>query len=173
MVEFSTVIKQFEQQGEKTGWTYIDIPAEIAEQLKPNNKKSFRVKGKLDNFSIKSIALMPMGGGAFIMAINATMRKGIHKRKGAMLKVKLDVDNSPIELNNELMQCLADDPDALSFFNSLTPGHRKYFSNWIDSAKTIETKTKRIANTVAACSKHFDYGQMIRSLKKDRDELMK
>ena len=32
--------------GEKTGWSYIEIPAAIAQQLKPNYKKSFRVKGK-------------------------------------------------------------------------------------------------------------------------------
>ena len=39
MVHFITTILKFDKQGEKTGWTYIEIPADIAEQLKPNNKK--------------------------------------------------------------------------------------------------------------------------------------
>ena len=42
MVKFTTSILKFKEQGEKTGWTYIDVPAKIAEQLKPNNKKSFQ-----------------------------------------------------------------------------------------------------------------------------------
>ncbi|HYJ64643.1 MAG TPA: DUF1905 domain-containing protein [Parafilimonas sp.] len=86
MVKFTTTILKFNEQGEKTGWTYIEIPADIAQQIKPNNKKSFRVKGKLDNYAIKSIALLPMGNGNFIMPLNAAMRKATGKRKGAMLK---------------------------------------------------------------------------------------
>src|SRR5690606_12422951 len=104
MIGFTTTLLQFEQQGEKTGWTYIEIPADIAQQLKPGNKKSFRVKGKLDNFSIKAVALMPMGEGKFIMAVNAAMRKGIGKRKGARLKVQLQADHVPPKLHAEFME---------------------------------------------------------------------
>ena len=41
MVRFSTIIKKFADQGEKTGWTYIEIPHTIADQLKPGIKKHF------------------------------------------------------------------------------------------------------------------------------------
>src|SRR4051812_18122609 len=103
MVQFTTTILQFAEQGEKTGWTYIEISADIADKLKPGNKKSFRVKGKLDNYPIKKIALLPMGGGKFIMALNAAMRKSIGKRKGAMLKVQIEEDHAAILINKELM----------------------------------------------------------------------
>lgn len=46
MIDYTTIILQFAEQGEKTGWTYIEIPADLAQQIKPGNKKSFRVKGK-------------------------------------------------------------------------------------------------------------------------------
>src|ERR1700712_1205788 len=99
MVEFNTIILKFGDQGEKTGWRYIDIPADIAKQLKPGKKKSFRVKGMLDGFAIAGIALMPMGGGGFIMALKADIRKAIHKREGAMLQVKLELDaNYKVEM---------------------------------------------------------------------------
>lgn len=81
MVNFVTSILKFDQQGEKSGWTYITIPAKIAEQLQPGNKKSFRVKGKLDDHAINGVALLPMGGGDFIMALNADLRKAIGKKK--------------------------------------------------------------------------------------------
>lgn len=167
MVTFTTTILQFEKQGEKTGWTYISIPGKIALQLKPGNKKSFRVKGKLDGHAIKEVALIPMGGGDFIMALNAAMRKAIGKRKGATVTVQLTEDKKQPELNKDLMECLADEPAALAYFNSLAGSHRLYFSRWIDSAKTSATKTKRIAVAVTSLAKKMDYGQMIRSQKKD------
>jgi hypothetical protein len=170
MVSFTTTLLQFAEQGEKTGWTYIEIPADVAEKLKPGNKKSFRVKGKLDNFSIKSVAVMPMGGGRFILAVNAAMRKGIGKRKGAMVKVQLQEDKAEIPLNAELMECLQDDPDALAFFKTLPKGHQLYFSKWIESAKTEQTKTARLTRTLIALGKKWNYGQMIRAGKQENED---
>ncbi|TAL59968.1 MAG: DUF1905 domain-containing protein, partial [Bacteroidetes bacterium] len=51
MVKFTTVILRFDKKGEKTGWTYIAIPANVARKVKNGNKRSFRVKGKLNNYS--------------------------------------------------------------------------------------------------------------------------
>jgi hypothetical protein len=170
MVAFTTKLLQFEQQGEKTGWTYIEVPADIAQQIKPGNKKSFRVKGKLDSFSIKSVALMPMGGGNFILPVNATMRKGIGKRKGAMVKVQLQEDKAEIPLNAELLECLNDDPEAKAHFNKLTKGHQQYFSKWIESAKTEATKTKRLTQAVTALAKGWGYPEMMRAAKKEKED---
>jgi len=166
MVKFDTVIEQFKEQGEKTGWTYILIPAEIAEKLQPGSRKGFRVKGKLDSYTINKIALLPMGEGDFIMPLNATMRKNIHKHKGDKLRVQLEVDKEPMQVCPELMECLNDEPKALEVFNSLANSHRLYFSKWIESAKTEATKTKRISHTVDALSRNQDFGTMLRSLKK-------
>ncbi len=163
MIQYKTVIKKFAAQGEKTGWTYIDVPAKTAQKLLPDNKRSFRVKGKLDDFEFAGMALLPMGGGDFIMALKADVRKKIKKSKGAILTVTLQLDSSPVKFNAELLECLADEPEAFSFFNELPAGHRKYFSNWIESAKTEVTKTKRIAQTVNALSLKQHYGQMIRA----------
>ena len=166
MVEFTATLKQFGAQGEKTGWTYIEVPGDIAQQLKPGNKKSFRVKGKLDAFSIAGVALLPMGGGGFIMAVNAAMRKAIGKKKGAMLKAKLEEDKKAFQFNKDFMDCLADEPAAMEFFKTLAGSHQRYFSKWIDDAKTEPTKTKRIAWAVTALSKKQGYGEMLRSHQK-------
>lgn len=165
MLQFTTTILRFDEQGEKTGWTYIVIPADIAQKLKPGNKKSFRTKGKLDNYTFSQVALMPMGGGTFIMPINAAMRKGTGKRKGVMLTVQIEVDNKEILPPADLMDCLADEPSALAFFNSLPKGHRNYFIKWIAMAKTEPTKTKKMAQVVTALSKNYGFSQMIHSLR--------
>lgn len=164
MVTFTATILKFGEMGEKTGWHYIEVPADIAEKLNPADKKSFRVKGNLDGHPIKGVSLIPMGGGKYILALNATIRKGIRKAKGAMLKVQLAVDK-PYELLPELVECLNDEPDAKAFFNNLPRSHQNYFSKWIESAKTEATRARRIAMTVDAASKRWGYSQMIRDSK--------
>jgi len=168
MVEFTTIILQFADQGEKTGWTYIEVPADIAQQLNPGNKKSFRVRGMLDGFAVAGMALMPMGGGNFIMALKAEVRKGIRKSAGAMLQAKLEVDTDyKVEIPAELQECFDFEPDALEFYNSLPKSHREYFLKWINDAKTSETRAKRIVNTVNAMLRKWGYNVMIREMRKE------
>jgi len=168
LIVFSAIILKFKRKGEKSGWTYIEIPFDLASELKPANKKSFRVKGTLDSYAIKGIALLPMGEGNFIMPLNAALRKGIKKSAWDILTVKLNEDTSPILINTELMECLSDDPTALTYFENLAKSHQTYFSKWIESAKTDATKTKRIAQTVNAMARKQNFGEMLRSLKTNK-----
>ncbi len=163
MITFTTTIKQFGKQGEKTGWTYIEVPADLADQIKENTRIGFRVKGKLDDYRFEGLALIPMGKGDFILPLNATVRKQIHKGKGAMLKVQLTEDKKPYVLNKDFMASLDDEPAARKHFDTLSNSHRKYFSKWIDSAKTEETKIKRIAMAVNALMKGWGYPEMLRA----------
>jgi Domain of unknown function (DUF1905)/Bacteriocin-protection, YdeI or OmpD-Associated len=163
MVQFTATIHRFGKQGEKTGWTYFEVPPDLAQELKPGNKKEFKVKGKLDAHPIKRVSLLPMGGGRFILVLNATLRKAIGKKHGATVKVQLTADNSDFVFNKDFMECLDDEPVAKNFFQSLTGSHQRYFSKWIDEAKTEPTKTKRIAMAVNALAKKWGYPEMIRA----------
>lgn len=171
MITFTATILKFNSQGEKTGWTYIELPAGAAEELKPGNKKEFKVKGKLDTYKLQRVSVFPMGGGKFILVLNTDIRKAIGKTKGATVEVKLSVDNSDFIFNPDFMDCLSDEPVAKQYFHSLTGSHQRYFSKWIDSAKTDLTKTKRIALAVNALSKKMGYPEMLRAEKARKDEL--
>ena len=173
MIKFKTKILQFkERMGEKTGWSYIKVPAKIAQQLKPDHKKSFRVKGKLDDHPIGGMALIPMGGGDFIMALKAAIRKAIRKQAGDTLEVQLEVDKKVIAPPKDLLECLADEPRAAEYFKTLPMSHQNYFGNWIKEAKTEGTRAKRIARVVDAMLKKQNFGEMVRAQRDDREQLM-
>jgi hypothetical protein len=165
MISFSARIEQFGRQGEKTGWTFVAIPQKIAEKLLPAQKRSFRVKGTIDGARISQVALLPMGGGDFILPLNAALRKMIRKRKGAVIDLKLEVDQSEFIISPALMECLQDEPEAKAYFEQLAASHQKYYSKWIESAKTETTKTKRIAQAINAFVLKLSYGEMIRMQK--------
>lgn len=170
MVKFSTAIQQFAEQGEKTGWTYIEIPADMIILLNPGNKKSFRVKGNLDKYAISSVALLPMGGGRYIMPFNAAMRRGTHKKKGAMLDVRLTVDTAPLAIPHGFTECLADEPEAHDFFEGLKLSQRNYFLKWITGVKSETARAGRIAQVITALSRRQDFVGMIRNHKEEREK---
>jgi hypothetical protein len=169
MIRFNTKIQQFQEMGEKTGWSYIRIPAALACQLKPDNKKSFRVKGRLDDLPITGVALLPMGEGDFIMALKADIRKKLRKQKGDSLTVQLEIDTKKIEPPKDLLDCLADEPKAIEYFKSLPKSHQNYFGNWVKSAKTTETRARRIVRVVDAMLKKLNYAEMIRAARDEKD----
>ena len=173
MVKFKSIILKFGKQGEKTGWTYILIPFAIAIKINPGVRTIYRVRGKLDNYPISQVAIMPMGEGDFILPLNATIIKGISKHKGTEVQALLEVDLSPIIPPAELMECLADEPGALKYFNSLPGSHRNYFTKWINSAKTEATKTKRIALVIKTMLRKMDFGAMLREEREQRKKLMR
>jgi hypothetical protein len=167
-ISFNAKLEKFASMGEKTGWTYFVIPKKAAEKLIPGRKTSYRVKGKIDNYKIEFVAMIPFGEGNFIIAFNATMRKGTGKKFGDSISLELEVDLFVKEIDTEFLECLAFEPEAMAFFDAMPPSHRQYYSNWISSAKTEGTKTKRIALAVNTLAKKMNYGEMLRSQKADK-----
>lgn len=165
MVHFKTILDKFGEKGEKSGWTYFTVPAHIAQELNPGVKVGYRVKGKIDNFPIKMVALLPMGEGDFIIPFNQNFKKGTGKKEGATIEVTLEIDTDEFIISEELVACLEDEPKALAAFNKMPKSHQKYYSNWVESAKTFETKSKRITQCVFGLANGMDYGQTLRHFK--------
>lgn len=167
MVEFKAILQKFGSKGEKTGWTYIEIPAKLAGKIKPGTKKSFRIKGQIDHFPFRG-AVLPMGGGDFIFAIKGEIRKKIKKFKGDTVIVKIEEDKAPVTYNKDLLACLTEDKRANKIFQSLPGSHKNYYSKWVDSAKTDATRARRIAMILAGLPKGWDFGQMLREARASR-----
>jgi hypothetical protein len=160
-VEKPLVNKKFllEKYPGKGGWTYAAIP-----QIRQDKKAPFgwvKVKGHIDDYEIKNYRLMPMGNGKLFLPVKAEIRKKIGKKEGDWVKVVLYPDHAPQEIPKELLLCLKDEPTAYKNFMKYSDAEKKYFVEWIYSAKTDETKVKRIATTLDKASKGQKfYGEM-------------
>ena len=96
---------------------------------------------------------MPMGNGKIFLPVKADIRKKIKKEEGDYVHVVLFPDNEPLEVPDEMELCLRDEPAALKFFNTLSESERKFYINWVYSAKKEETKIDRLATTVNRLAK--------------------
>lgn len=160
MIRFVAQVEKFGAKGEKTGWTYVLVPRAIAEQLKPGMRQSYRVKGFLDEVPVEHLALIPMGEGDFIIPLKTDMRRKLRKQKGATLQISIEADDRPLPMSEDFLACLEDEPEALAHFNQLPGSHQRYYSKWIEEAKTDATKTKRIAQAIRGLSAKLDFGSM-------------
>ncbi len=167
MIYFETTINKYKENVEKTSWTFIEISSEIATILKPNYKRSFRVKGLLNKVVLNATAIIPIGNGIFVLPLNITIRKQLKMPVGETINVALEIEEKEYELNVDFVDCLLDVPSANNYFKTLTKSHQKYFSKWIESAKTTETKSNRIVRAINALSKKLGYSEMVKIKKED------
>lgn len=130
----------------KGGWTFARIPDITQDKKAPFGWR--KVKGTIDGYEIRKYHLMPMGEGKLFLPVKAEIRKKIKKQEGEMVHIILYPDNEPLETPEEMLLCLADEPEALKFFHSLSESERKFYIQWIYSAKKEETKIDRLAKTI-------------------------
>jgi len=130
----------------KGGWTFTRIP-EITKDKK-SRFGTVKVRGSIDGFEIRKYHLMPMGNGQLFLPVRAEIRKKIKKESGDKVRVILFLDNEPLDIPTEFLDCLKDEPKALKFFNALSESEKKYYIQWIYSAKKEETKINRMAATI-------------------------
>ncbi|AMP97348.1 hypothetical protein AY601_0385 [Pedobacter cryoconitis] len=169
MVTFEAEIERFSKMGEKTGWTFVTIPKDIANQIKPDCRKSFRVKGLLDELPVTGMSFIPMGEGDFILALNSTIRKQLKKEEGAKLHLQLEEDKTfKIEMPEDLELCLLEERHFLENFLSLPKSHQNYYINWLNTAKTEPTRIKRLTQIVIAMDKKQNFSEMMRSYKNEK-----
>ncbi len=163
MVTFKAEIEHFGRKGEKTGWFYLTVPMAIANQIKEGCRKSYRVKGKLDAVEIEGRALTPMGEGNFILPLKKSLRQELGKEVGGIVQVTIEEDTGfTIELPEDLELCLADEPHQLSNFLKLPKSHQHWYINWLNTAKTEVTRTKRIVKIVSAMDRNLTFSEMMR-----------
>ena len=167
MVSFITHI---EDKKNYIGWVHIIIPSIIATKIHSEDKTGFRVKGMIDDYAFSGIGLLPAGEGDYYMALKADIRKKIMKKPGDKVTIQLEKDLAEYQLPELLVTCLEDEPEAYTFFKSLSKGHQRYYGNWIDSAKTEETKIARVAEAINALLRKHHFGQMMQHKKAEKNK---
>lgn len=135
--------KRIAESGFKYGnWTYVIIHDMPAGMKAPGG--TIRVSGFIDTYELKQYNLLPLKGNGMMLPLKAAVRKKIGKKEGDTVHVVLYSDDSPVEIPDDILVCLMDSPQAHAFFMSLSDSNKKYYIDWIEEAKKMETKVERI-----------------------------
>lgn len=134
----------------KGGWTFVEIP-EI-----PMPKTPFgmlKVRGKIDDYEFSNVNLMPDGNGGLFLGVNAAIRKKIKKEAPDTVHIILYEDKTSLVVPEELLLCMEYEDGTLEKFEKYSDGQKKAFIDWINSAKTEQTKAERIAKAIIMVQK--------------------
>ncbi|MEZ5043398.1 MAG: DUF1905 domain-containing protein [Saprospiraceae bacterium] len=149
------VEKRISKSGFKfSNWTYVVIngfPSDISKE----KGGTVKVKGFIDSYELKQYKLLPMQGNRMLLPLKSSIRKKIKKEAGEHVHVMLYLDNSALEIPEELLICLADSNLAYDFFMNLSESNQKYYVDWILESKSVDTKVARIVKTI----QRLEHGQ--------------
>lgn len=152
-VNSNYVIQKIQGKG---GWSYVLLKGMKSKYLalrKKDNKEKkglpwVRVSGKVDTYELAKYNLFPMKSGDLFLPIKADIRKAIKKKEGDTVRVVLFLDETPIDVPQEFLDCLKEEPKALKTFKTLSEAEQKHYLDWIYSAKKEETKIDRMASAI-------------------------
>lgn len=137
---------KIERQLAKGGWNYV-----VIDGIPPHAKAvggTVRVSGTVDTYVLQQFNLLPMKDGAMLLPLKAALRKAIQKKAGDTVHVTLFADQSPVEIPEDIHEALTDSPTAYAFFLTLSDSNKKYYIDWIEESKKIDTKVARILKTI-------------------------
>ncbi len=169
MYTFTVILDRFANKGEKTGWTIAHMPDAVYKKFKRPDKKEFRVKGFIDDVAVDKLVVYPIGGGRFIIALNAALRKKLGKEAGDKVAFKLELDAAGGLRSPEMIEALKEDGVAWMAFQALNVSHQNYFHRYVATAKRADTKAGRIVETILALHKGLNFGEMIRAQKQNKN----
>ena len=126
--------------------TGIEVPASVIESL-GGGKRPPVVVG-FSGYSYRTtIGVM---SGRYLIPVSAEHRAAAGVQAGDTLTVTLTLDDAPreVEVPADLASALKAHPDARRTFDALPPSHRKAHVVSVTSAKTDETRQRRIAKAI-------------------------
>ena len=134
-----------EQHG-KTA-TGIEVPKEIVEALGAGRRPAVRVT--LGDHTYRST--VARRGERYLVGVSAANREAAGVAAGDELDVTIALDTEPREaaVPEDLAAALEAEPKAMEFFAALTPTQRGYFVSDVESAKTDETRRRRVEKAIA------------------------
>ncbi len=142
MIRFETHLK-----GEPGGPTGIEVPASVIEQLGAGKKPPVCLT--VNGYAYRStVAVM---GGAFMIPFSSEHRTKSGLAAGDAIVVEIEVDLAPrtVEVPEDLAQALAAGGKKEAF-EKLAPAHKKEHVRYVNEAKALETRLRRIEKTVAS-----------------------
>ncbi len=128
--------------------TGIEVPAAVVTRLGSSKKPAVRVT--INGYTYRStVASM---GGRFMLPISAEVREAASVAAKDKVDVDVELDTAPREVTvpPHFAHALTRDPAAKRLFEGLSFSNKQRIVIAIESAKTPETRERRIAKAVGA-----------------------
>lgn len=135
---------RIERMPGKGGWSFVEFPHDV--EALYGTRAAVRVLGTFHGLPMDR-ALMPSKSGYHLLIVSGEMRRKAKVDEGDEVTVELWRNPKPddLVLPEELSETLDFMPEFKAAWDKLTPGTKRGMLLWVSSGKTIETRSKRVA----------------------------
>jgi hypothetical protein len=125
----------------------IQVPGAVVEALGGSKRPAVVVT--LDGYTYRS-TVAPMGGEWWV-GVNSDHRAASGLKAGDQVRVTLELDTAPRELEvpPELAAALDGDAVARAFFDGLSYSNKRVFTLSVEGTSNPETKARRVEKAIA------------------------
>jgi Bacteriocin-protection, YdeI or OmpD-Associated/Domain of unknown function (DUF1905) len=140
-MRFETTI----ELGGKTA-TGFEVPAEIVEAMGSGRRPAVTVTVGGHTYR-STVAVM---GGRYLVPLNAENRASAGVGAGDTVEVEIELDTAErvLEVPDDLAAAIAADPEAQSFWDSISYSRRRRIVLAVEGAKAADTRMRRIEKSV-------------------------
>jgi hypothetical protein len=127
--------------------TGFEVPDEVVAGLGGGRRPAVHVTVNGGHHYRSTVTPM---GGRFMLPLSAENRTAAGVTGGDQVELELTLDTEPREavIPDDFAAALAADPQAEAFFGGLSFSNKQSYLQWIASAKTAETRDRRVAQGV-------------------------
>jgi hypothetical protein len=139
-ITFETTLSAF---GNNTG---IEVPTEAITRLGAGKRPAVLVD--VNGYRYRStVGVM---GGRALVSVSAAIREATGLKGGDAITVTLTVADTPraVDVPADLQRAFKANPKAREFFGTLSNSVQRYHVDTINSAKTDETRARRVAKAI-------------------------
>ena len=157
-----------ERSENKLWGAHFAVPANVVKSL--SKAKERRVVCRLNGETTYQCALLPHGGGTFVVTVNKKIRDGLSLRFGDQLGVELTPDDSAygLPMPEEFSELLRQDKEGSKVFHALTRGKQRVLLYIIGKPKDADKRIFRaivILRHIKAGKGAIDHKKLGRELK--------
>lgn len=137
-------IATVEKADGRFGWSYATFPHDVEKLF--GKKGRVRIKGTVNGVPMDR-ALMPTKEGSHVIILGNELRRQAKLKAGDPARFEVWLNERPEELDipAELHETLDFFPEFKAGWDGLTTGMKRSMLIWINSAKTVTTRAKRVA----------------------------
>ena len=147
VIRFKARLVQHSRAEKTDAWALFNVPKAVSKKLRGITT----VEGTINGHPFRA-ALEPNASGRHTLRVNKAMRNGVGADAGDTVNLAVLGPEPPPKIPADLRAAMTSSHKAKSLWQDLSTIGRRDYIRWIESAKTSETRARRVRRTVEQLS---------------------
>lgn len=131
-------------------WTFVRVPDTVCERLSIGTGRA-PIAGTVNGAEFRGSVMVGPGGYRYLVVNGATRQAAGEVAAGDQVEVKIwpDRQQRTVDVPADLAAALTGHQEARDAFEGMSYSRKREYVSWIESAKKLETRQRRLEQAIA------------------------